>query len=110
MMHHNTGSDSSKHFWWPVKCELCKGSGLVTARQIDAVEKGLSLRTELREAGITMYELHKVKGIAPAETSSVLMGRIHVYDWDKTDVVREFIRAKREQMDDLYRCQQGGDL
>lgn len=80
MAHHNTGLDSSKHYWAEVPCSLCKGEKQVTAMVLANVVNGQSMRRHMQKHRLTLSDAAKINGISVSEMSSVLCGRKSLAD------------------------------
>ncbi len=80
MTHHNTGLDSSKHYWDKVPCSLCKGEKKVSAMVMANVINGQSMRRHMRKHGLSLIDAAKINGISVSEMSSVLCGRKSLAD------------------------------
>ena len=77
VQHHNTGPDSSGHFWAAVKCTLCKGE---TNKTITTVKAGKKLQKAMRKRGMTLIQAAASFGISAGEMSSVYRGRKSLAD------------------------------
>ncbi len=75
LCHHNTGADSSKHFWAKFKCTLCKGAGWVTTKTIANVKAGKRLQSDMHKQGKTLSQVATAFGVSVPEMSSVYRGR-----------------------------------
>lgn len=80
VQHHNTGPDSSGHFWAAVKCTLCKGEGSVTNKTIATVKAGKKLQKAMRKRGLTLIQAAASFGVSAGEMSSVYRGRKSLAD------------------------------
>lgn len=75
MAHHNTGLDSSKHYWDKVTCSLCRGEKQVSSTVLANVVNGQSMRKHMHKQGVTLREAARFHGISVPDMSSVLCGR-----------------------------------
>lgn len=75
MAHHNTGEDSSGHFWANVECRLCQGEKVVSGTTMQNVMFGKYMRADMQKRGLSLFDVSKIFGLSTAEMSSVLLGR-----------------------------------
>ena len=73
--HHNTGTDSSKHYWAWVDCSLCNGTGTVVNEVIKRIKLGKLLAAARRSSGMTLAETRKLFNTSSAKISAVETGR-----------------------------------
>ena len=54
--HHNTGLDSSRHYWGWADCLTCKGTGTVDIQTLSNIEIGKKLRLARLYAGLSLMD------------------------------------------------------
>lgn len=69
--HHNTGPDSSEHYWGWSECMICKGAGEVDSDTIKNIEVGKMLRAARIAAGLSFIDAAKKYGVSPATISGI---------------------------------------
>ena len=72
--HHNTGLDSTGHYWAWVQCRMCNGMGTITQQDQLRISNGLLLRAERMKNRVSLLEAAREKGISPAELSRIECG------------------------------------
>lgn len=75
MAHHNTGADSSGHYWEDVNCLLCKGVGVIDQDRMDKYLWGQRMKKIRMELGISLMDLSRRTGFSSAQISAFEWGR-----------------------------------
>jgi len=76
--HHNTGPDSSGHYWSMVtlKCDVCDSDPKGATREdCDRWAVGNLRRAERMERGVSLYHEAKALGISSSELSAIERGK-----------------------------------
>lgn len=74
--HHNTGLDSSGHYWAEKECRLCRGAGTVSDAVLAQVAEGQRLQARRRARGESLLGAARRMGITTAAVSQVEQGYI----------------------------------
>lgn len=69
--HHNTGLDSSRHYWGWADCLTCKGTGTVDIQTLSNIEIGKKLRLARLYAGLSLMDAANKYGVSPATISGI---------------------------------------
>lgn len=69
--HHNTGIDSSKHFWAWSDCFVCKGTGEVDSEIVENIAIGKKLRTARIASGLSLMDAARKYGVSPVTISGI---------------------------------------
>lgn len=63
-----------KTFW--MECDLCQGTGAITAKKLKRYEAGKEKQKDRRARGLTLREEAKRLGISPTELSKIERGLV----------------------------------
>lgn len=80
MAHHNTGIDSSGHYWRAIPCSFCSATGEMSDEQFETIQDGIAQRKARQARGETLSEAATRMGICISSVSAVENGRKRMTD------------------------------
>lgn len=80
VVHHNTGLDSSGHYWEELSCGFCAGTGDMSDEQFETIQNGIAQRKARQARGETLSEAATRMGICISSVSAVENGRKRMTD------------------------------
>lgn len=80
VVHHNTGLDSSGHYWKELSCGFCSGTGDMSDEQFETIHNGIAQRKARQARGETLSEAASRMGICISSVSAVENGRRRMTD------------------------------
>lgn len=75
MVHHNTGADSSGHYWRELSCSYCDGTGDMSDMQMQKIEDGVAQRKARQAKGETLSEAAFRMGVCISAISAIENGK-----------------------------------